>query len=169
MHAINAYNNLHQGSNESASAYLQRAQDILECIYNTCDMTSIPAIGTNHAKILTVLQDKRLCNKLAESKVKNGLPCLKSTGHSRYGHWLWNDTWVLTSNIQSPNTFHPQILVPLSGVTSHLQEMCKNHQTNRKNPSVGTAKETTIKMTAQQPPNQVPLKIQVNQRKYNVI
>ena len=54
-HAINAYNNLHQGSNESTSAHLHRAQDILEHIHNTCDMTSIPAIGTNHAKILTGL------------------------------------------------------------------------------------------------------------------
>ena len=33
-------------------------------------MTSIPAIGTNHAKILTGLQDSRPCNKLAEPKVK---------------------------------------------------------------------------------------------------
>ena len=31
---------------------------------------SIPAIGTNHAKILTGLRDSRLCNKLAESKAK---------------------------------------------------------------------------------------------------
>ena len=34
--------------------------------------------------------------------------------------------------------------------------MFNNHQTNRKTPSVGTAKETTIKWTVQQPPNQVP-------------
>ena len=70
MHTINAYDNLHQGSNESTSAYLHRAQAILEHIHNTCDMTSIPAIGTNHAIILTCLQDSRLCNKLAESKAK---------------------------------------------------------------------------------------------------
>ena len=70
MHAINDYNNLHQGSDESTSAYLQRAQDILEDIHNTCYMTSIPAIGTNHAKILTGLQDSRLLNKLADSKAK---------------------------------------------------------------------------------------------------
>ena len=70
MHAINAYDNLHQGSNESTGAYLPRAQDILEHIHKTSDMTSIPAIGTNHAKILTGLQDSRLCNKLAESKAK---------------------------------------------------------------------------------------------------
>ena len=55
MHAINAYDNLHQGSDESTSAYLHRAQDILEHIHDTCDTTSIPAIGTNHAKILTGL------------------------------------------------------------------------------------------------------------------
>ena len=64
-HAINAYNNLHQGSNELTSIYLHRVQDIFECIHNTNDMTSIP--GTNHAKILTGIRDSRLCNKLAES------------------------------------------------------------------------------------------------------
>ena len=43
---------------------------MLECIYHTNDMTSISAIGTNHAKILTGLKDGRLCNKLIESKAK---------------------------------------------------------------------------------------------------
>ena len=33
-------------------------------------MTSIPAIVTNHTKILNGLRDSRLCNKLAESKAK---------------------------------------------------------------------------------------------------
>ena len=69
-HTINAYDNLHQGSDESTSAYLHMAQDILEHILNTASMTSIPAIGTNHAKILTGLQDSRLYNNLAESKAK---------------------------------------------------------------------------------------------------
>ena len=69
-HCINAYNNLCQGSNESTSAYLHRVQDILEQIHHTSDMTSISAISTNHAKILTGLTDSRLCNKLAESKAK---------------------------------------------------------------------------------------------------
>ena len=69
-HAINAYDNLHQGSNESTSAYLHRVQDILECIHHTSDMTSISAISTNHAKILTGLRDSRLHNKLAKSKAK---------------------------------------------------------------------------------------------------
>ena len=69
-HAINAYDNLHQGSDESTSAYLHRVQDILKHIHNTSNMTSIPAIGTNHAKFLTGLRDSRLCNKLAESKAK---------------------------------------------------------------------------------------------------
>ena len=69
-HTIHAYDNLHQGSDESTSAYLHRAQDILECIHNTSDMTSVPAIGTNHAKILTGLKDSRLYNKLAKSKAK---------------------------------------------------------------------------------------------------
>ena len=69
-HTINAYDNLHQGSDESTSAYLHRVQDTLECIHNTSDMTSIPAIDTNHAKILTSLRDSRLCNKLAKSRAK---------------------------------------------------------------------------------------------------
>ena len=69
-HTISAYDNLHQGSNESTSAYLHRVQDILEHIHNTSDMTSVPAIGTNHAKILTGLKDSRLCNKLAKFKAK---------------------------------------------------------------------------------------------------
>ena len=69
-HAINAHDNLHQGTNESTSAYLHRVQDILECIHNTSDMTSIPATGTNHSKILTGLRDSRLHNKLVESKTK---------------------------------------------------------------------------------------------------
>ena len=33
-------------------------------------MSSITAIGTNHAKIMTGLKDSRLCNKLAKSKGK---------------------------------------------------------------------------------------------------
>ena len=74
-HAINVYDNLHQGSNESTSTFFHRVQDILERIHHTSDMTSISAISTNHAKILTGLKDGRLRNKLAESKTKNGLPC----------------------------------------------------------------------------------------------
>ena len=69
-HAINAYDNLHHGSNESTSAYLHRAQDILRHIHHTTDMTSISVIGTNHAKILTGLKYSRLQNKLAKSKAK---------------------------------------------------------------------------------------------------
>ena len=69
-HAINAYDSLQQGNNESTKAYLHRAQDILECIHYTNDMSSITAIGMNHAKILTGLKGSRLHNKLAESKAK---------------------------------------------------------------------------------------------------
>ena len=69
-HTINAYDNLHQGSDESTSAYLHRVQDILEHIHHTSDMTSISAIITNHVKILTGLKDGRLQNKLAKSKAK---------------------------------------------------------------------------------------------------
>ena len=69
-HAINAYDNLHQGSNKSTSAYLHMVQDILRHIQHTSDMTSISAISTNHVQILTGLKDSRLRNKLAESKAK---------------------------------------------------------------------------------------------------
>ena len=69
-HAINAYNKLQQGNDESTEAYLHRMQDILEHIHHTKDMISISAIGTNHAKILTGLKDGRLHNKLAETKAK---------------------------------------------------------------------------------------------------
>ena len=69
-HAINAYDSLHQGSNESTIVYLHRVQDILERIHHTSNMYSIIAISTNHAKILTGLKDSRLQNKLAESKAK---------------------------------------------------------------------------------------------------
>ena len=50
--------------------YLHRAQDILKHIYHTSNMTSISAIGTNHAKILTGLKDSRLQNKSAKPKAK---------------------------------------------------------------------------------------------------
>ena len=49
-HAINAYDMLQQGTDESTEAYLHRVQDIVECIHHTNDMSSISAIGTNHAK-----------------------------------------------------------------------------------------------------------------------
>ena len=55
---------------ESTEAYLHRTQDILEHIHHTNNMSSITAIGTNHAKILKSLKDKKLHNKSAESKAK---------------------------------------------------------------------------------------------------
>ena len=61
---------LQQGTNESTKAYLHRAQDILECIHHTNDMSSISAVSTNHTKILTGLRNGKLQNKLAESKAK---------------------------------------------------------------------------------------------------
>ena len=69
-HAINAYDMLQQGNDESTEAYLHRAQDILEHIHHTNDLSSISAIGTYHAKILTGLRDVRLHNKLTVSKAK---------------------------------------------------------------------------------------------------
>ena len=49
---------LQQGADESTEAYLHRAQDVLEHIHHTNNMTGITAIGINHAKILTGLKDK---------------------------------------------------------------------------------------------------------------
>ena len=114
MHAINVYDNLHQGSNKSTSTYLHRVQDILECIHHTSDMTSISSIGTNHAKILTGLRDSRLCNRLAKSKAKNGLPCPR--------FYKMSQIWPLTlkghvgihSQHLKSNMFHPQTLVLLT-------------------------------------------------------
>ena len=59
-HAINMYDSLHQGSNESTIAYLHKVQDILKHIHHTSDMTSISTISTNHVKNLTGLKDSRL-------------------------------------------------------------------------------------------------------------
>ena len=58
MHAINVYDTLQQGADEPTEAYLHRAQDILEHILHTNNMSEITAIGTNHAKILTGLKDR---------------------------------------------------------------------------------------------------------------
>ena len=69
-HAINTYDSLQQGTDESTEAYLHKAQDILECIHHSNGMSSITAIGTNHTKLLTGLKDSRLHNKLADSKAK---------------------------------------------------------------------------------------------------
>ena len=69
-HAINAHDTLQQGMDESTEAYLHRVHDILECIHHANNMSSITATGTNHAKILTCFKDKKLHNKLVESKAK---------------------------------------------------------------------------------------------------
>ena len=69
-HAINAYDTLQQGTDESTEAYLHRVQDNLEHIYHISNMSTITAIGTNHTKISTGLKDKKLHIKLTESKVK---------------------------------------------------------------------------------------------------
>ena len=69
-HAINTYDTLQQGTNESTEAYFHRAQDILEHIHHTNDMSLVTAIGTNHTKILTGLKNGEIHNKLAESKAK---------------------------------------------------------------------------------------------------
>ena len=63
-HAINAYDTLQQGTDESTKAYLHRVQDILEHIHHTNDMSSVTTIGTNHTKILTGLKDGKLHNQI---------------------------------------------------------------------------------------------------------
>ena len=82
-HAINAYDTLQQGVEESTEAYLHRVQDILEHIHHTNKMSEITAIGTNHNKILKGLKDKTLHSKLAESKAKkwNNMAQVIRDGH----------------------------------------------------------------------------------------
>ena len=85
-HAFNAYDRLQQDNNESTEAYLHRAQDILEHIHHTNDMSSITAIAMNHVKILIGLKDSRLHNKLAESKAKKmDYYGTGPTRHNRHG------------------------------------------------------------------------------------
>ena len=54
------------------------------------------------------------------------------------------------------NTFQLQILIPLTGPTSHLQKVYNNHQHDQINPNVGIAKRITSKRTVPQPLNMVP-------------
>ena len=63
MYAINAYDTLQQGPDEPTEAYLHKAQNILECIHHTNNMSEITALDTNHAQILTGLKDKKLHSK----------------------------------------------------------------------------------------------------------
>ena len=108
-------------------------------------MTSIPAIGTNHAKILTGLKDSRLCNKLAEYKAKKWttmsqvLQDVTDMAIDFKGHV---DTHSQNSKF---NMFHPQILILLTGPASQLQETNNNHQIDRKNPNVGIVRKNTTK------------------------
>ena len=118
---ITDYDMLQQGTDESTKAYLHRAQDILECIHHTNDMSSILAISTNQAKILAGLKDGKLCRKWTKMvqvlqdvldmavnfKRSRGysLPSLKSTTHC----------FILIT-----------ILVSFTGLASHLQKRHNN-------------------------------------------
>ena len=146
-HAINAYDSLHQGSDESTIVYLHRVQDILECIHHTSNMSSITAISTNHAKILTGLKDSQLQNKLAELKAKNGLPWPRFCKmlETLKGHMGIHFQHLML------NMFHLQILVPLTGPTSHLGKAYNNSQLDQKNPNVGIARENTSKRLPHSP------------------
>ena len=137
-------------------------------IHHPNNVTSITAIGTNHAKILAGLKDSQLQNKLAKSKAK------KWTTMARFCR-MWQ-IWLLTlkghvgihSQHSKSNMFHPQILVPLTGPTSQLQKAHNNHQLNRKSPNVGIARENTTKRTAQQCPSKV-LPQNINPQRKNSI
>ena len=59
--------------------------------------------------------------------------------------------------------FHPQTLVLLTDPTSQLQETYSNHQIDRRNPNAGIVRVNTTKKIVQQPPNQIPSKVQVHQ------
>ena len=106
-HVINVYDTLQQIINESTEAYLHRVQDILECIHHTNNMSSILAMGTNHAKILTGLRDVKLCNKLTESKAKNGLTWCRFCRMSQ--------TWLSISKGPGATPYHL-----LKSTTHHL-------------------------------------------------
>ena len=108
---------------------LHRVQDILEHIHYTNEMSSILAMGTDHAKILTSLKDGKFHSKLAASKAKEwtnmvqvlqdimdiavnfersrgySLPSLKFTTHCLI---------IIT------------ILISFTGPASHLQKRCNN-------------------------------------------
>ena len=152
-HAINVYDNLHQGNNKSASAYLHRVQDILEHIHHTSNMTSIPTIGTNHAKILTSLKDSRLRNKLAKSKEKIWTPMSQ----------VLLDVSDMAVDFKrscgySLPTFKVQYVSSANSSSSYRSNRpsTKTHnkcQLERKSPSVGIAKENIAKRTVQQPPS----------------
>ena len=137
------YNSLQQDSNESTEAYLHRAQDILECIHHSNDMSSITAIGTNDAKILTSLKDSRLHNKLAKSKAKKWITMAQvlqdiadmATDFERscgFSLPTFNVQYVSASN--SSNSYRS---------SKPSKKVCNNHQHNQINPNVGIAKGIT--------------------------
>ena len=137
------YDSLHQGNDKSTEAYLHRAQDILEGIYYTNDMSSITAIGMNHAKILTGLKDNRLCNKLAKSKAKkwiNMAQVLQDVDNMAidferscgYSLPTFNVQYISTSN--SSNSYRS---------SKPPSKSCNNCQHNQINLNVGIVKEIT--------------------------
>ena len=169
-HVINAYDMLQQGTNESTEVYVHRVQDILECIHHTNDMSSISAIGTNHAKILTGCREGKLCNKLAESKAKRwinmvqvlqdvtdmavnfkrsrgySLPSFEVNHTSSYNNCSPNHFY--RSNKQSTkeeqqSTLKPDKLKRWHCQCNHLKKDCPTvpHQSNSLQPKPQTSKE----------------------------
>ena len=162
-HAINAYNNRHQGSDESTSAYLHSVQDILKCIHNTNDMTSILAIGTNHAKILTGLRDNRLHNKLAESKAKKwttmsqalqDIADMAIVFERSCGYSLPAFKVQYVSSTNSSSSYRSN-----KPATRNIQQLSNQQE----KPKCWHCQVNSTKRTVQQPPNQVPPKVQVHQ------
>ena len=164
-HTINTYDNLHQGSDKSTSAYLYRVQDILEHIHHTSDMTSISAISTNHSKILTGLRDNRLCNKLAEFKAK------KWTTMSQ----VLQDVTDMAIDFErscgySLPTFEVQYVSSTNSRFSYRSnrlttKSIQQPSTQQEKPKCWHCQREHNKRTVQQPPSQVTPKVQIYQGK----
>ena len=89
-------------------------------------MSSITAIGANHAKILTGLRDSRLCNKLAKSKSKNG--------STRYRFGKMSQIWLLT--LRDPLGYSPSTL-DVNLITSSNNYSSVNSHRSTKPPTRG--------------------------------
>ena len=163
-HAINTYDSLHQGSDESTTAYLHRVQDILKRIHHTSDMSPITTISTNHVKILTGLKDSQLQNKLAVKSKKMDYHGPGPAGCSRYGHWLWKVTWVFTPNIRHSICFIHKFYFLLH-VQQATYKMHKTVNSNRETQVLALPGRTLKKGLAHSCQAKFPLKIQIHKGK----
>ena len=132
-HVIDAYDSLQQDMDESTEAYLHRAQDSLECIHHTNDMSSILAIGTNHTKILTGLKDGKLCNKVytmyQSLRPRNGPTWHRFCKTSQTWQSISNGPGVTDYHLSKSTTHRLitiAILISITGPASHLQKRPNN-------------------------------------------